>query len=84
MTQKLLTVIVVVLFSLNTWAADYEEGVHYFELPIAVGVVPDGKIEVTLNRRNAPQLKVSNAYKEMLTGYQVSTSKSKSHQSQIL
>ena len=47
MTQKLLTVIVVVLFSLNTWAADYEEGVHYFELPIAVGVVPDGKIEVT-------------------------------------
>ena len=47
MTQKLFTVIVVVFFSLNSWAADYEEGVHYFELPIAVGIVPDGKIEVT-------------------------------------
>ncbi|MDB4116375.1 RNA polymerase factor sigma-54 [Flavobacteriaceae bacterium] len=53
-------------------------------VPDFILTIEDGKIEVTLNRRNAPQLKVSNAYKEMLTGYQVSTSKSKSQQEAVL
>ena len=53
-------------------------------VPDFILTIEEGKIEVTLNRRNAPQLKVSNAYKEMLTGYQESTSKSKSQQEAVL
>ena len=45
--------------------------------------IEDGQIEVQLNRRNAPQLKVSNAYKEMLTGYQESPKKSKTQQDAV-
>ena len=45
--------------------------------------IEDGQIEVQLNRRNAPQLKVSNAYKEMLTGYQESQKKSKTQQDAV-
>ena len=53
-------------------------------------VVPDfiltlenGRIEVKLNRRNAPQLKVSNAYKDMLEGYQEGNKKSKTQQDAV-
>tara|TARA_B110000285_G_scaffold224811_1_gene282131 strand:- start:2329 stop:3771 length:1443 start_codon:yes stop_codon:yes gene_type:complete len=53
-------------------------------VPDFILTIEEGKIEVTLNRRNAPHLKVSNAYKEMLTGYQESTSKSKSQQEAVL
>jgi RNA polymerase sigma-54 factor len=45
--------------------------------------VEEGEITVELNRRNAPQLKISNQYKEMLSGYQVSTVKSKSQQEAV-
>ena len=45
--------------------------------------IEDGQIEVQLNRRNAPQLKVSNAYKEMLTSYQESQKKSKTQQDAV-
>ncbi|MDE0757508.1 MAG: thiol:disulfide interchange protein DsbA/DsbL [Pseudomonadales bacterium] len=47
MTQKLFIIIIAVFFSWKSWAMGYEEGVHYFELSIPVGVVKDGKIEVT-------------------------------------
>ena len=53
-------------------------------VPDFIMTIEEGKIEVVLNRRNAPQLKVSNAYKEMLTGYQESTNKSKSQQDAVL
>ena len=43
----------------------------------------DGRIEVKLNRRNAPQLKVSNAYKDMLEGYQEGDKKSKTQQDAV-
>ena len=39
-------------------------------VPDFILTLEDGRIEVKLNRRNAPQLKVSNAYKDMLEGYQ--------------
>ena len=53
-------------------------------VPDFILTIEEGKIEVILNRRNAPNLKVSNAYKEMLTGYQESTSKSKTQQEAVL
>ena len=53
-------------------------------VPDFILTIEEGKIEIILNRRNAPNLKVSNAYKEMLTGYQESTSKSKTQQEAVL
>lgn len=54
-------------------------------------VVPDfiltfeeGKLEVHLNRRNAPDLQISNAYNEMLRGYQQSKNKTKSQQEAVM
>lgn len=46
--------------------------------------IEDGKLQVSLNRRNAPKLKISNAYREMLAGYQESSKKSKSQQEAAL
>jgi RNA polymerase sigma-54 factor len=46
-------------------------------VPDFILTLEDGRIEVKLNRRNAPQLKVSNAYKDMLKGYQQGDKKSK-------
>ena len=46
-------------------------------VPYFILTLEDGRIEVKLNRRNAPQLKVSNAYKDMLKGYQQGDKKSK-------
>jgi len=53
-------------------------------VPDFILTLEEGKIEVRLNRRNAPQLHVSQAYKEMLAGYQESTKKSKSQQEAVL
>ena len=39
--------------------------------------IEDGKLNVVLNHRNAPQLRVSNEYKEMLLGYSETNFKSK-------
>lgn len=52
-------------------------------VPDFILIVEEGEITVELNRRNAPQLKISNQYKEMLSGYQVSSVKSKSQQEAV-
>lgn len=52
-------------------------------VPDFILTVEEGKINVELNRRNAPQLKISNQYKEMLSGYQESNFKSKSQQEAV-
>jgi RNA polymerase sigma-54 factor len=52
-------------------------------VPDFILTVEDGRIEVKLNRRNAPQLKVSNAYKDMLEGYQEGNKKSKTQQDAV-
>ena len=52
-------------------------------VPDFILTLEDGRIEIQLNKRNAPQLKVSNEYKEMLTGYQESKKKSKTQQDAI-
>ena len=53
-------------------------------VPDFILTIEDGKLQVNLNRRNAPKLKISNAYKEMLSGYQESNNKSKSQQEAAL
>jgi RNA polymerase sigma-54 factor len=52
-------------------------------VPDFILTLEEGEITVVLNQRNAPQLRVSNAYKEMLSGYSESNSKSKSQQEAI-
>ena len=54
-------------------------------------VVPDftikiieGKLELSLNGRNAPELHVSKSYNEMLLGYKVSKEKSKAQKEAVL
>ena len=44
----------------------------------------DGKLDLTLNGRNAPELHVSQDYTEMLKGYKVTTQKSKSQKDAVL
>ena len=58
---------------------------------IAEQIVPDftirildGKLDLTLNARNAPELHVSRAYNNMLKGYQESSEKTKSQKDAIL
>ena len=48
-------------------------------IPDFILTIDDGKVNVTLNRRNAPELHVSLNYKEMLMGYKESTSKNKAN-----
>jgi len=52
-------------------------------VPDFILTLEEGEITVVLNQRNAPQLRVSNAYKEMLSGYSESNPKSKSQQEAI-
>ena len=52
-------------------------------VPDFILTIEDGRIEVQLNKRNAPQLKVSNEYKEMLKGYQEGNKKSKNQQDTV-
>ena len=47
-------------------------------VPDFIMTLENGNINIKLNHRNAPDLKVSNTYKEMLSGYSKTTSKSKS------
>ena len=47
-------------------------------VPDFILTLEDGELNVQLNQRNAPQLKVSNTYKEMLTGYSESETKTNS------
>ena len=53
-------------------------------VPDFILTIEEGKLQVVLNRRNAPKLKVSNTYKEMLSGYQESSKKSKSQLDAVL
>ncbi|NAS32161.1 RNA polymerase factor sigma-54 [Flavobacteriaceae bacterium R38] len=46
--------------------------------------ISDGKLELTLNGRNAPELHVSREYNNMLSGYKESKDKSKSQKDAIL
>ena len=46
-------------------------------IPDFILSIEDGKLNVILNRRNAPELHVSGNYKEMLKGYKESSSKNK-------
>ena len=46
--------------------------------------IEEGNIEVSLNNRNSPQLKISNSYKEMLEGYVNNKNKTKSDNDAIL
>lgn len=46
--------------------------------------IEEGKLELTLNGRNAPELHVSKSYNEMLQGYKVSKDKSKAQKDAVL
>ena len=46
--------------------------------------IDNGKLKVTLNKRNIPDLRISNSYKEMLSGYAVAPEKNKSMQEAVL
>jgi len=52
-------------------------------VPDFILTLEDGELNVQLNQRNAPQLKVSNTYKEMLTGYSESETKTNSQQEAV-
>ena len=46
--------------------------------------IDNGKLKVTLNRRNTPDLRISNSYKEMLSGYAGAPEKNKSMKEAVL
>ena len=52
-------------------------------IPDFILTIEDGKVNVMLNRRNAPELHVSPNYKEMLKGYKESSLKNKSENEAI-
>ena len=52
-------------------------------VPDFILTLEDGELNIQLNQRNAPQLKVSNTYKEMLTGYSKSETKTNSQQEAV-
>jgi len=53
-------------------------------VPDFILTIENGKLKVTLNRRNAPELRISNNYKEMLSGYAEAPKKNKSQQEAVL
>jgi len=53
-------------------------------VPDFILTIENGDINVVLNRRNAPELRISNDYKEMLSGYAESPEKNKSQQEAVL
>jgi RNA polymerase sigma-54 factor len=64
---------------------------QYDSSPNQQHVVPDfivknnnGELELTLNERNAPELKVSPQYQEMLKGYKASKKKDKKHKEAMM
>ena len=46
-------------------------------VPDFILTIEDGEVQVSINRRNAPELHVSSGYQEMLKGYKESSTKSK-------
>ena len=53
-------------------------------VPDFILTIENGSLNVTLNRRNTPDLRVSNSYKEMLSGYANAPEKNKSMQEAVL
>ena len=53
-------------------------------VPDFILTVENGSLKVILNRRNAPELRISNNYKEMLSGYVEAPKKNKSQQEAVL
>ena len=51
--------------------------------PDFILTVEDGNVMVDINKRNAPELKLSNSYKEMLSGYKNDPNKKKSQKDAI-
>lgn len=52
-------------------------------VPDFILTIENGSLKVTLNRRNAPELRISNNYKEMLSGYAEAPKKNKSQQEAV-
>ena len=53
-------------------------------VPDFILTIENGSLNVKLNRRNTPDLRVSNSYKEMLSGYANAPEKNKSMQEAVL
>ncbi len=53
-------------------------------IPDFILTIEEGAIEVSLNNRNSPHLKISNSYREMLEGYVNNKNKTKSDNDAIL
>ncbi|MBH46139.1 MAG: RNA polymerase sigma-54 factor [Flavobacteriaceae bacterium] len=53
-------------------------------VPDFILTIENGALKVVLNRRNAPELRISNNYKEMLSGYAEAPKKNKSQQEAVL
>ena len=53
-------------------------------IPDFILTIEEGNIEVSLNNRNSPHLKISNSYKEMMEGYVKNKNKTKSDNDAIL
>ena len=61
-----------------------EGGQNNHIVPDFMLTIENGSLNVTLNRRNNPDLRVSNSYKEMLSGYANAPEKNKSMQEAVL
>lgn len=53
-------------------------------VPDFIMTIENGQVHVELNRRNAPELRVSNSYKEMFAGYKRAPEKNKSQEEAVL
>ena len=53
-------------------------------IPDFVLKIEDGDLKVSLNKRNSPELRISNNYKEMLSGYMIDPKKTKPQKEAIL
>lgn len=52
-------------------------------VPDFILTIEDGEVQVSINRRNAPELHVSSGYQEMLKGYKESSTKSKAQKEAV-
>ena len=53
-------------------------------IPDFILKIEDGDLRVSLNKRNSPELRISNNYKEMLSGYMIDPKKTKPQKEAIL
>jgi RNA polymerase sigma-54 factor len=53
-------------------------------VPDFILTIENGELKISLNRRNAPELRISYDYREMLTGYAQAPTKNKSQQEAVL